>query len=180
MIACLRFNRVLRLVHRYVVPGLCATFLAMTAAGCALASTATQPPDRGFVSDGHGGLQFPFRGVNRATVIEQFGQPDSVERVQDKEVDVYESDPASPYAKGLPEWNRWFDFVDMLLVDVVTAGVADLSVTLPSLGEKREYYVYSVAYSPEGKVESVSTERKKYWLPPPPLTLNATGCTPNC
>ena len=179
MIACLRFKRMRPLLHRYVVPGLCATFLAMTAAGCALASTATQPPDRGFVSDGHGGLQFPFRGVNRATVIEQFGQPDSVERVNGQEVDVYESDPDLPYHKWHPE-SRWFDFVDMLLVDVVTAGVADLSVTLPSLGEKREYYVYSVAYSPEGKVESVSTERKKYWLPPPPLTLNATGCTPNC
>jgi hypothetical protein len=179
MIVCFRFKRVRRLLHRYVLPALCPTFLAMTAAGCALASTATQPPDRGFVADGHGALQFPFRGVNRATVIEQFGQPDSVERVNGQEVDVYESDPDSPYHKWHPE-SRWFDFVDMLLVDVVTAGVADLSVTLPSLGEKREYYVYSVAYSPEGKVESVSTERKKYWLPPPPLTLNATGCTPNC
>ncbi len=177
MIAYLKLVR--RLLHRYALPALCPTLLAMTAAGCALASTATQPPDRGFVSDGHGGLQFPFRGVNRATVIEQFGQPDSVERVQDKEVDVYESDPASPYKKGLPD--RWFDFVGFFFLDVVTLGVVDLSVTLPSLGEKREYYVYSVAYSPEGKVESVSTERKKYWLPPPPLpTPNATGCTPNC
>jgi hypothetical protein len=166
MIVYLRF-KVLRLLHRYVVPALCPTFLAMTAAGCALASVATQPPDRGFVSDGHGGLQFPLRGVNRATVIEQFGQPDSVERVQDKEVDVYESDPASPYKKGLPESNRWFDFVGVLFLDVVTLGIVDLSVSLPSFGEKREYHVYCVAYSPEGKVESVSTERKKYRLPPP-------------
>src|SRR5260370_356261 len=146
MIACPRFKRGRLLVHRYVLPALCPTFLAMTAAGCALASTAAQPQDRGFGCDGHGGLQFPFRGVNRATVIEQFGQPDSVERVQDKEVDVYESDPASPYRKGFPESNRWFDFVGVLFLDVVTVGVGDLWVTLPSLGEKREYYVYSVAY----------------------------------
>ena len=168
MIDYLSFKRVRRLLHRYVLPAL--TFLAMTAAGCAPASVATTLPDRGFVSDGHGGLQFPFRGVNRATVIEQFGHPDSVERVHGKEVDVYESDPTSPYKPRLPESSRrWFEVVDWLFVDVVTAGVLDLSVTLPSLGEKREYYVYSITYSPESKVESVSTERKKYWFPPPPL-----------
>ena len=37
MIACLRFNRVLRLVHRYVVPGLCASAIAL--GGCALPAT---------------------------------------------------------------------------------------------------------------------------------------------
>ncbi len=37
MIACLRFNRVLRLVHRYVVPGLCASAIAL--GGCAVPAT---------------------------------------------------------------------------------------------------------------------------------------------
>ncbi len=132
----------------------------MTAAGCALARVATQPLDRGFRDTDVQG----FRGVNRATVIEKLGQPDSVERVNGKEVDVYQSDPTSSYTPW-SENHRWFDFVQVLSLDVVTLGVGDLGVSLSSFG-KSQYYVYSFNYSPESKVESVSTERKKYWLPP--------------
>ncbi len=41
MIVCLRFKRVRRLLHRYAVPGLCASAIAL--GGCAVPAT-TAPP----------------------------------------------------------------------------------------------------------------------------------------
>jgi len=44
MIACLRFKRVRRLLHRYVVPGLCAS--AITLGGCAVHATTAPPTEQ--------------------------------------------------------------------------------------------------------------------------------------
>ena len=146
MIVYLRF-KVRRLLHRYVVPGLCATFLAMTAAGCLFAAAASQSPNRGSV--------YPDRGENRTAVIEAFGQPDSVEHVNGKEVDVYKSDP-----NGFKPGERG-QLVLILLLDVCTFGIPGSAMVLAPFGERNYYDVYSITYSSDDKVESVSAEKKK-------------------
>jgi len=88
-------------------------------------------------------------------VIEAFGQLDSVEQMNGKEVDVYKSDP-----HGFKPGERW-RLAPILLFDLCTFGIPGSVMVFSPFAERDYYDVYSITYSSDDTVESVSTEKKK-------------------
>ncbi|HKD67960.1 MAG TPA: hypothetical protein VKB84_14030 [Candidatus Binataceae bacterium] len=137
-----------------------AGLLSVTFAGCLPLTAEMVPEDKGNV--------IPAVGTDRADVLAKFGKPDSSEIRDAKETDVYES-----VAGGPKPGNKLKILASAAALDAMTFGLADLAwvVVLPlsRLTDGAAIYdVYSVTYSPQNKVETVSvTTRKSLWVPNP-------------
>ncbi len=123
--------------------------------GCLPLVAATAAPQRGFIK--------PELGTARSNVISQYGQPDSIRREGDQEVDLYESgDGPRPGERG--EW-----VFEAVLIDAVTLGLFEISffpeLTRLAAGPK-QYNVFSIRYSPSGQVVCVSQQTKNAVIEP--------------
>jgi hypothetical protein len=129
--------------------------LPIISSGCLPLWAATMAPDRGMVS--------PDPGTERVSVIRQYGEPDSIKREGNEEVDRYES------GDGPKPGERASWVAQAAFLDAFTLGVFEISA-IPELvrvaSGPAKYDVWAITYSPSGQVASVSRETKNAIIEP--------------
>jgi hypothetical protein len=91
-------------------------------------------------------------GSKRTDIVSWLGEPDSISYNNDEETDVYKTSINgfhSPTEKG-------FTIASIVICDAVTLGFLEVTVGWVALFADYKYEVYTITYTSNGKVESIS------------------------
>jgi hypothetical protein len=110
-------------------------------------------------------------GSYRTDVVAKLGEPDSISYSEGKEIDVYTVDPEGDEpstkrtnVKGFATWDALF----LGTPEIIYGWTVPVNTLLVDLaGMRDDDIVYTVTYSADGKVESVTKSKKKkpFWRP---------------
>jgi len=117
---------------------------AVMNSGCLLVQAAMEPVDKKDVSWIH-------PGSKRTDIVSWLGEPDSVS-YNNNETDVYKTSTNgfhSPTEKG-------FTIASIVICDAVTLGFLEVTVGWVALFADYKYEVYTITYTSNGRVESIS------------------------